>query len=151
LIARRYLARQSNLSPEALRQLVVEEDAADPDAREADRDAEEAAVEERISLHDQRIGAVMAALRASGAKRVLDLGCGEGRLLSELVKDHAFTEIVGVDVSARSLEIAARRLRVERVNIRQAERLRLMQGALAGGRRQGASRMIDSDGKDVCR
>ncbi len=43
----------------------------------------------------------MAALRASGAKRVLDLGCGEGRLLSELVKDHAFTEIVGVDVSAR--------------------------------------------------
>jgi 3' terminal RNA ribose 2'-O-methyltransferase Hen1 len=61
---------------------------------------------------------------------VLDLGCGEGRLLSELVKDHAFTEIVGVDVSARSLEIAARRLRVERMNERQTERLRLLQGAL---------------------
>jgi 3' terminal RNA ribose 2'-O-methyltransferase Hen1 len=130
LIARRYLARQPNLTREALRQLVVEEDAADPDGREADRDAEEAAVEERISLHDQRIGAVMAALRASGAKRVLDLGCGEGLLLSELVKDHAFTEVVGVDVSARSLEIAARRLRIERMNERQAERLRLMQGAL---------------------
>ena len=82
LIARRYLARQPNLTREALRQLVVEEDAADPDGREADRDAEEAAVEERISLHDQRIGAVMAALRAGGAKRVLDLGCGEGRLLA---------------------------------------------------------------------
>jgi ubiquinone/menaquinone biosynthesis C-methylase UbiE len=71
-----------------------------------------------------------AALRASGAKRVLDLGCGEGRLLSELVNDHVFTEIVGVDVSARSLEIAARRLRVERIGERQTERLRLMQGAL---------------------
>ena len=130
LIARRYLARQPNLTREALRQLVVEEDAADPDGREAERDAEEAAVDERISLHDQRIGAVMAALRASGAKRVLDLGCGEGRLLSELVKDHAFAEIVGVDVSARSLEIAARRLRLERMNERQSERLRLMQGAL---------------------
>lgn len=130
LIARRYLARQTNLTREALRQLVAEEDTADPDAREADRDAEEAAVEERISLHDQRIGAVMAALRASGAKRILDLGCGEGRLLSELVKDHAFTEFVGVDVSARSLEIAARRLRVERMSERQRERLRLLQGAL---------------------
>lgn len=130
LIARRYLARQQNLTREALRQLVVAEDAADPDAREADRDAEEAAVEERISLHDQRIGAVMAALRASGARRVLDLGCGEGRLLAELVKDHAFTEIVGVDVSARSLETAGRRLRLERMNERQRERLRLMQGAL---------------------
>jgi 3' terminal RNA ribose 2'-O-methyltransferase Hen1 len=129
LIARRYLARQPSLAREALRQLVAEEEE-DPDAREAERDAEEAAVEERISLHDQRIGAVMAALRASGAKRVLDLGCGEGRLLSELVKDHAFTEIVGVDVSARSLEVAARRLRLERMNERQRDRLRLLQGAL---------------------
>ena len=129
LIARRYLARQASLTREALRQLTANEDS-DPDATEADRDAEEAAVEERVSLHDQRIGAVMAALRASGAKRVLDLGCGEGRLLSELAKDHSFTEIVGMDVSARSLEIAARRLRLERMNERQRERLRLIQGAL---------------------
>src|SRR5262245_5021126 len=129
LIARRYLARQASLTREALRQLTADDDS-DPDATEADRDAEEAAVEERVSLHDQRIGAVMAAVRASGAKRVLDLGCGEGRLLSELVQDHAFTEIVGMDVSARSLEIAARRLRLERMNERQRERLRLIQGAL---------------------
>src|SRR6185369_260799 len=73
---------------------------------------------------------VMAALRAAGAGRVLDLGCGEGRLLAELVKDHAFTEIVGVDVSARSLEIADRRLHLDRANERQRERLRMLQGAL---------------------
>lgn len=60
----------------------------------------------------------------------MDLGCGEGRLLAELIKDHAFTEIVGVDVSARSLEKATRRLRLERMNERQRERLRLMQGSL---------------------
>ena len=129
LIARRYLARQPNLTREALRRLVIEEEP-DPDAVEAHQDAEEAVVEEKVGLHTQRIGAVIATLRASGAKRVLDLGCGEGRLLSELVKDHAFTEIVGVDVSARSLEIAARRLRLERMNERQRERLRLMQGSL---------------------
>lgn len=129
LIARRYLARQPNLTREALRRLVIEEQP-DPDAEEAHEDAEEAGVEEKVGLHTQRIGAVMAALRATGAKRVLDLGCGEGRLMSELVKDHAFSEIVGVDVSARSLEIAARRLRLERMNERQRERLRLMQGSL---------------------
>jgi 3' terminal RNA ribose 2'-O-methyltransferase Hen1 len=95
-----------------------------------ERDAEEAQVEEQISLHQQRIRAVLAALRSVGARRILDLGCGEGRLLAELAKDHAFTEIVGVDVSARSLEIAARRLRVERMNERQRERLRLLHGSL---------------------
>lgn len=129
LIASRYLARQASLTREALRQLVVDEDA-DPDATEVLRDAEESAVEERMSLADQRLGAVLAALRASGAKRVLDLGCGEGRLLTALVKDHQFKEIVGVDVSARSLEIAARRLRLDRANERQRERLRLLQGSL---------------------
>src|SRR4029077_12655030 len=46
-----------------------------------------------ISLADQRMGAVMAALRSSGAKRVLDLGCGEGRLLWELLKDKTFSDI----------------------------------------------------------
>jgi 3' terminal RNA ribose 2'-O-methyltransferase Hen1 len=128
-ITRRYLARQTNLTREALRRLVAEE-AEDPEAEEVARDAEEAQVEERISLHQQRIGAVLAGLRSVGARRILDLGCGEGRLLAELAKDHAFTEIVGVDVSARSLEIAARRLRVERMNERQRERLRLLHGSL---------------------
>jgi 3' terminal RNA ribose 2'-O-methyltransferase Hen1 len=129
LITRRYLARQQNLTREALRRL-AEEAIEDPDAEEELRDAEETAVEEKVSLHQQRIGAVVAALRSVGGSRVLDLGCGEGRLLSELVKDHAFTEIVGVDVSARSLEIAARRVRIERMNERQRERLRLIQGSL---------------------
>lgn len=129
LIASRYLARQASLTREALRQLVADEDA-DPDATEVTHDAEEASVEEPISLADQRLGAVLAALRAGGAKRVLDLGCGEGRLLTALVKDHSFTEIVGVDVSARSLSIAARRLRLDRANERQQERLRLVQGSL---------------------
>lgn len=129
LIARRYLARQENLTREALHRL-VSEDGADPDRRDAARDAEEAAVEERLGLHAQRIGTVMSILRANGARRVLDLGCGEGQLLTELSNDHAFTEIVGVDVSARSLEIAARRLRMERMNERQHERLRLLQGSL---------------------
>ena len=61
-------------------------------------------LEKPLSLNEQRLGAVMAALRASGARRVLDLGCGEGKLLRELLKDKQFEEIVGMDVSIRSLE-----------------------------------------------
>jgi 3' terminal RNA ribose 2'-O-methyltransferase Hen1 len=129
LITRRYLAGQSNLTREALRRL-AEDTEADPDREEAEHDAEETAVEDRVSLHQQRIGAVLATLRAARAQRILDLGCGEGRLLTELAADHAFTEIVGVDVSVRSLEIAARRIRVERMNERQSARLRLLHSSL---------------------
>ncbi|MFD6161522.1 3' terminal RNA ribose 2'-O-methyltransferase Hen1 [Nocardia sp. NPDC060256] len=77
-----------------------------------------------------RRAAVRAALHEVGARRVLDLGCGEGTLLRELLSDKAFTEIVGVDVSMRALHIAERKLRLERLPERVAQRLTLRQGAL---------------------
>jgi cyclopropane fatty-acyl-phospholipid synthase-like methyltransferase len=67
---------------------------------------------------------VAAALKASGASRVLDLGCGEGRLIQTLVKDRQFTEIVGVEVSTRTLERAAERLKLDRMPTRQKDRIR---------------------------
>src|SRR5262249_5734211 len=104
LIARRYLKHQQRLTQLALTQL-TEEDDPNPDEASAAHAGEEAVVEERISLNEQRLGAVLAALRESGAKRVLDLGCGEGKLIRELLRDKTFEEIVGVDVSCRALEI----------------------------------------------
>src|SRR5690606_37323783 len=86
--------------------------------------------EERIGLHEQRLGAVVAALLASGARRVVDLGCGEGRLLRILLNDAQFEEILGMDVSIRALEIARERLRLERLPPRQRERVRLIHGSL---------------------
>ncbi|WP_067721640.1 3' terminal RNA ribose 2'-O-methyltransferase Hen1 [Nocardia yamanashiensis] len=80
------------------------------------------------SLAVLRKAAVIAALRATGAARVLDLGCGEGALLRELVADRTFAEIVGVDVSMRALHIAQRRLR--RLPEWQSRRVTLRQGAL---------------------
>jgi 3' terminal RNA ribose 2'-O-methyltransferase Hen1 len=44
---------------------------------------------------------------------VLDLGCGPGALLERLMRD-GYEQITGVDVSARALEQAARRLRLDR-------------------------------------
>ncbi|MBF6133098.1 3' terminal RNA ribose 2'-O-methyltransferase Hen1 [Nocardia otitidiscaviarum] len=81
-----------------------------------------------LSLAVTRRAAVIRALREVGAQRVLDLGCGEGALLRELVADRAFTEIVGVDVAVRSLHIAKRR--VARLPQWQARRVSLRQGAL---------------------
>ena len=73
---------------------------------------------------------MLAALRSAGAARVADLGCGNGALLATLLADPAFTEVVGVDVSARALEEAAGRLRVNRLPERQRARVRLLQSGL---------------------
>ena len=129
LIARRYLRHQEHLVNDALEQLLGEEVPSIEETAEA-RAREEEQIEKTISLAEQRIGAVIAALRSAGAKRVLDLGCGEGRLLRELLKDKAFAEIVGMDVSHRSLQIASRKLRMDDLPTMQKDRIRLMHGSL---------------------
>ncbi|WP_308166609.1 3' terminal RNA ribose 2'-O-methyltransferase Hen1 [Nocardia albiluteola] len=84
----------------------------------------------RPSLAVARRAAVVRALHDVGARRVLDLGCGEGALLRELLRDKEFSEIVGVDVSMRALRTAHRRLRLDRAPKRVVERITLRQGAL---------------------
>jgi 3' terminal RNA ribose 2'-O-methyltransferase Hen1 len=128
-IALRYLKHRRHLMRETLARL-VEEDQADPDAEAEAHGQEEETLEKRISLNEERLGAVVAALKASEAKRVLDLGCGEGKLLKALLAEKQFEEIAGVDVSSRTLERAAERLRLEQLPTKQRERVRLLQGAL---------------------
>ncbi|MEY9910774.1 SAM-dependent methyltransferase [Catenulispora sp. MAP12-49] len=86
--------------------------------------------ERKLSLATARRAAVVETLHEAEASRVLDLGCGEGALLRDLLKDKAFTEVVGIDVSARALQMAARKLRVDRLPERVKARLTLRQGAL---------------------
>jgi 3' terminal RNA ribose 2'-O-methyltransferase Hen1 len=128
-IVRRYLKHQRHLMREAQARL-LEEEGDDPDEAAETHAAEEGSLEERISLNQQRLGSVLAALRQCGAKRVLDLGCGEGRLLSALLSDTSFSEIVGIDVSPRTLEKASERLRLESLAPRKRERIKLLQGSL---------------------
>jgi 3' terminal RNA ribose 2'-O-methyltransferase Hen1 len=87
-------------------------------------------VEERISLNEQRLGSVMAVVKSCGAKTVLDLGCGEGRLLQGFLKERQFDRIVGMDVSYRSLEIAKERLNLDRLPEMQRQRIQLLHGSL---------------------
>lgn len=129
VIAKRYLKRQRHLVRTALAQL-VEEDNSDPDSERENHALAETAIEQRISLNQQRLTAVLAALKQCGAKRVLDLGCGEGRLLKVLLQDKSFEQIVGMDVSYHALEIAQERLHLERLPSMQQQRLKLIQGSL---------------------
>jgi len=128
-ITRRYLKYRRDLARDALARL-TEEEAPDADAAEAVHDSEEEAVERKINLNEQRLNTVVAALKSANAKRVIDLGCGEGKLLRALLADRSFEQITGVDVSHRSLQIAQERLRLDRLPDRQRERLKLIHGSL---------------------
>ena len=128
-ITRRYLRFQPSLYRMALARLVQEEEPVEADEDNKPEKSEEV-LERPISLNEQRLGAVVAVLRASGAKRVLDLGCGAGSLIREIMKDKEFNEIVGMDVSIRSLEAAQKRLKLERLPSSQANRIKLIHGSL---------------------
>ncbi|GGU83888.1 3' terminal RNA ribose 2'-O-methyltransferase Hen1 [Lentzea flava] len=123
LITTRYLARKRPLITSALERL------ADVDEVEPE-ELDNALAEPKISLAAQRKEAVITALKEARAKRVLDLGCGGGALLRELVKEPEFAEIHGVDVSAKALQEAARKLRLDRMPDRVRERITLRQSAL---------------------
>ncbi|MEU9505712.1 3' terminal RNA ribose 2'-O-methyltransferase Hen1 [Micromonospora sp. NPDC048170] len=134
LITRRYLAHRRALAGLALARLTERQPTDEPAVDEATGD--EASVgggqvaARRASLAARRREAVLGALAEAGAGRVLDLGCGGGALLAALVGDRRFTEIVGTDVSAHALNLAARRLRLDRLPERQRGRIRLWQSAL---------------------
>lgn len=135
LISKRYLKYRSGLYREALARLIDSDDGATNDVETEDANVENEtvnAVEETptVSLNEQRHAAVLSALKESGAKSVLDLGCGEGKLFRELLSDWQFERIVGMDVSIRSLEIASKRLKLDRLPPKQAERVELIHGSL---------------------
>ena len=128
VIVRRYLRFDRSLTSLALAQLVDEAEPADDD-REL-REREEEAVEQPMRLGEARMGAVVSVLRGAGARRVVDLGCGSGKLLRALLAERQFAEILGVDISHRALEMAAARLKLDRLAPHERDRVRLLQTAL---------------------
>jgi 3' terminal RNA ribose 2'-O-methyltransferase Hen1 len=125
-ITRRYLKRQRGLAEEALAQMAGADAEVLPVNNEISEESEEA-IEKPLSLNQQRMLAVVEVLKQNGVKRIVDLGCGEGKLLKLLVADPSFQEILGMDVTYRALEIAQRRLKTDRSP---NARLSLIQGSL---------------------
>ncbi len=132
LITRRYLAHDRQLVLSAVGRL-AEIDDAEPEALDnavpGDPAADDPEVEKPAPLAVLRRGAVVAALKAQGAHTVVDLGCGEGALLRELIGDPYFTQVLGADVSYRALKVASRRLRLERMPDSQRARIDLVQSS----------------------
>jgi 3' terminal RNA ribose 2'-O-methyltransferase Hen1 len=127
LIVRRYLKGLRSFTTEAFERLVQEDpQLADGDASES---AEEA-IEKPLGLADQRMEAVARVLKEADAKRILDLGCGEGRLLRRLVTDPFFEELVGIDASMSALALAKERLGLDRLPETQRSRLKLLHSSL---------------------
>lgn len=130
LITRRYLKNFKSLANVALERLSeghpIEEIS---ESGEAVAPQEES-LEKKINLNQERIEWVVAKLKAHNAKCVVDMGCGEGKLLKALLQDNVFEKITGCDVSSRALEIAKERLNIERLPSFQQKRIQLMQTAL---------------------
>jgi 3' terminal RNA ribose 2'-O-methyltransferase Hen1 len=128
-ITRRYLKYQRSLADDALSRLMSEE-IVDPAISDERRIEQEASLEAAISLNDQRMATILSTLKGLESRRVLDLGCGEGKLLKVLLEDRHFDQIVGMDVSHRSLEKAQKRLRFDQMAPMMKKRVKLMQGSL---------------------
>jgi 3' terminal RNA ribose 2'-O-methyltransferase Hen1 len=129
IITFRYLKKKYRLAGDAMARMVGEgPDREEPVNQPLPHKEEE--LEETISLRDLRLNAVYGAFRDCGARRVIDWGCGEGRLLELLLKDGQFIEAVGVDVSQRSLKQTAERLELDSLPEEARHRIKLFQGSL---------------------
>jgi len=82
------------------------------------------------TLHEKRIKIVADKITQSGAVNVLDLGCGEGKLIRQLIKQKQFTQIVGMDVSYNQLIKAKERLHFDEMSPKQKERINFFQGSI---------------------
>ncbi len=114
LISKRYLGFRDSLTTEFL--------ARHPGDEETMED--ETGGEKKESLHQLRIQAIIERLQRAGAHSVLDLGCGEGRLIEALLKEDSFQKITSQDVSQGTLSRARKRVG------REESRVNLLHGSL---------------------
>lgn len=128
LIVRRYLRHRGVLARAALERLApqTQDEAVEPEPQSAPEEK----LETPIRLHDARLDAVIGALRTIGPKRIVDLGCGEGKLLQLLLRESWVREMIGLDPSIHALERAARRLKLNQPGGPPEGRLTLLHGSL---------------------
>jgi len=103
-ITSRYLKRLNPLVNKAFAQLNSET------TLDMDTAAQAEITEKKLTLNERRLGCVVAALKNCRAKSVIDIGCGEGKLLRFLARDKQFQKLAGADVSTLALERAAEKL-----------------------------------------
>ena len=129
LVSRRYLKHQRSLVDHALAQL-LDSKKDEPSTTSTRNEQEEEQLEAPLRLSEHRTQAVLSTLRDMGASKVLDLGCGEGRLISSLLEELSVRSTTGLDLSHWALETARRRLRLDGMPAQQRDRVTLLHGSL---------------------
>jgi 3' terminal RNA ribose 2'-O-methyltransferase Hen1 len=124
LITQRYLAHQRELTQSALARLAEVDDTAPEDLDNAVSEQDEPATK---PLAAQRREAILDIVRERNVRTVGDFGCGAGVLTKELLALPQIDQVVATDVSARALQLAAHRLRLDS---RPQPRLKIFQSAL---------------------
>jgi 2-polyprenyl-3-methyl-5-hydroxy-6-metoxy-1,4-benzoquinol methylase len=69
-------------------------------------DSSENTMTQMTSLHEERLDFVFRTIKETGARHVLDLGCGSGSLLYRLLADDQFDLVTGLEDSGVSLRQA---------------------------------------------
>ncbi len=123
-ITRRYLINLGSLSRQAINRLNEEE------GIEEEEIINQEEKERKETLHQKRLKLVLEQIKKSGAESVIDLGCGEGKLIRMLLKEKQFKRITGMDVSYSELTKAKDRLHWDEMAPKQKERISFFQGAL---------------------
>lgn len=119
-ITKRYLKNLKTFTTDALLRLVSENEVL----------REEVIPERKISLNQQRLNKAVDFLKSSGAESVLDIGCGEGKLLKLLLKEMQFKKISGMDVAFSELQKAKENLYLDQASPIMKERISLFQGSV---------------------
>lgn len=129
-IVSRYLIHRHNLIEEALEQLA--EEVQDEETEENAAGAEEA-MERPIRLQEERLQTALAVMRTldPAPLKIGDIGCGSGDFIRLIENDRAFSEVIGMDVSSKVLQIAEKRLHLDRRNAWQSPKISLIHGSLA--------------------
>jgi 3' terminal RNA ribose 2'-O-methyltransferase Hen1 len=109
LIVRRYLDKSGELRDAAMGFLESQDSGEVPSAEDM-MEFDACDLDDGSSPHDDRHRRIVDIVEDLRASRVLDLGCGDGKLLARLAKSHVPKEIVGMEPSRRDLEKARKRL-----------------------------------------
>ena len=119
-ITKRYLKNLRTLTSQALLRLANEDELIE----------EQQTPERKINLHQQRLNKALELLKESGAESILDIGCGEGKLLKMLLKEGQFKKIAGMDVSFGELQKAKENLYLDQASPAMRDRIKIFQGSV---------------------
>ncbi len=132
-IVRSSLGRKPSLMREALEQLANIEESLEAEENTVDEAfiaPEESATEPKESLHTKRHNRIVERVREIKPQSLVDLGCGDGKLLRQLIKVQGLNRILGMDVSYFEIETAERALHLDEASPHIRERIQLIHGSL---------------------